>query len=66
MMRARHGAGRDALRRTRQSVELARGYDKYLKTLKASMGGIQTEKEAQRLLKQAQQTRNYIVFLNRQ
>jgi non-specific serine/threonine protein kinase len=49
-----------------QSVELARGYDKYLKTLKASMGGIQTEKEAQRLLKQAQQTRNYIVFLKKQ
>ncbi|HVU30693.1 MAG TPA: hypothetical protein VHE36_09850, partial [Sphingomicrobium sp.] len=49
-----------------QNVELARGYDKYLKTLKASMGGIQTEKEAQRLLKQAQQTRNYIVFLQRQ
>jgi len=49
-----------------QSVELARGYDKYLKTLKASMGGIQTEKEAQRLLKQAQQTRQYIVFLKKQ
>jgi serine/threonine protein kinase len=49
-----------------QNVELARGYDKYLKTLKASMGGIQTEKEAQRLLKQAQQTRNYIVFLKKQ
>jgi hypothetical protein len=49
-----------------QSVELAKGYDKYLKTLKASMGGIQTEKEAQRLLKQAQQTRSYIAFLNRQ
>ncbi|MFL6735438.1 MAG: serine/threonine protein kinase [Sphingomonas sp.] len=57
---------RDVMRSNNgQSVELARGYDKYLKTLKASMGGIQTEKEAQRLLKQAQQTRNYIVFLNR-
>lgn len=58
---------RDVMRsKNSQSVELAKGYDKYLKTLKASMGGIQTEKEAQRLLKQAQQTRNYIAFLNRQ
>jgi hypothetical protein len=30
------------------------------------MGGIQTEKDAQRLLKQAEQTRGYIVLLQRQ
>ncbi len=44
----------------------ARSYDKYLKTLKASMGGISSEKEAQRLLKQAEQTRGYIALLQRQ
>ena len=49
-----------------QSASLARNYDSYLKTLKASMGGIHTEKEAQKLLKQANQTRAYIVFLQRQ
>jgi len=49
-----------------QNVQLAKNYDSYLKTLKASMGGIHSEKEAQKLLKQANQTRAYIVFLNRQ
>ena len=49
-----------------QSVQLARNYDQYLKTLKDSMRGIQTEKEAQKLLKQASQTRAYVVFLQRQ
>ena len=44
----------------------ARSYDKYLKTLKASMAGIHSEKEAQRLLKQAEQTRGYIALLQRQ
>jgi serine/threonine protein kinase len=49
-----------------QNVQLARNYDAYLKTLKDSMRGIQSEKEAQKLLKQANQTRAYIVFLQRQ
>ncbi|WP_155264892.1 serine/threonine protein kinase [Sphingomonas segetis] len=49
-----------------QNVQLARNYDSYLKTLKASMRGIETEKEAQKLLKQANQTRAYIVFLQKQ
>jgi hypothetical protein len=49
-----------------QNVQLARNYDSYLKTLKDSMRGIQSEKEAQKLLKQASQTRAYIVFLTRQ
>ena len=49
-----------------QNVQLAKNYDSYLKTLKASMGGIHSEKEAQKLLKQANQTRAYIVFLTKQ
>jgi non-specific serine/threonine protein kinase len=49
-----------------QPGSVARNYDKYLKTLKDSMRGIQTEKDAQRLLKQAEQTRGYIALLQRQ
>jgi hypothetical protein len=56
VMRSGHG----------QSVQLAKNYDQYLKTLKDSMRGIHTEKEAQKLLRQAQQTRAYVVFLQRQ
>jgi non-specific serine/threonine protein kinase len=43
-----------------QNAQTAKNYDKYLKTLKDSMRGIQSEKDAQRLLRQAQQTRGYI------
>jgi serine/threonine protein kinase len=49
-----------------QNVDTAKNYDKYLKTLKDSMRGIQSEKEAQRLLKQADQTKSYIASLQRQ
>ena len=49
-----------------QNVQLAKNYDSYLKTLKASMRGIETEREAQKLLKQANQTRAYITFLEKQ
>jgi non-specific serine/threonine protein kinase len=46
-----------------QNVDTARNYDSYLKTLKASMRGVSTEREAQRLLRQAEQTRAYIASL---
>ncbi len=46
-----------------QNVDTARNYDKYLKTLKSSMRGISSEKEAQKLLRQADQTRGYIASL---
>ncbi len=49
-----------------QNVQLAKNYDSYLKTLQDSMRGVQSEKEAQKLLKQANQTRQYIVFLQKQ
>jgi len=51
---------------TPQNVQLAKNYDQYLKTLKDSMRGVQSEREAQKLLKQANQTRAYVVFLQRQ
>ena len=49
-----------------QNVQLARNYDSYLRTLKDSVRGVQSEREAQKLLKQASQTRQYIVFLQKQ
>ena len=49
-----------------QNVQLARNYDSYLKTLKDSVRGVSSEREAQKLLKQASQTRQYIVFLQKQ
>jgi hypothetical protein len=60
------GLAKQVMRGGGGPADTARSYDKYLKTLKASMGGIQTEKDAQRLLKQAEQTRGYIVLLQRQ
>jgi serine/threonine protein kinase len=48
---------------TGQNVQTAKNYDKYLKTLKASMAGIHSDKEADRLIKQAYQTRAYIQSL---
>lgn len=48
-----------------QNVQLAKNYDQYLKTLKDSMRGIQSDKEADKLIKQANQTRAYIKYLLR-
>ena len=49
-----------------QNAQLARSYDANLKTLRASMGGIRSDKEADRLIKQANQTRAYVQFLAKQ
>jgi hypothetical protein len=49
-----------------QNAQLARNYDSYLATAKASMRGVSSDKEADRLIKQAGQTRAYIQFLVKQ
>ena len=49
-----------------QNAALARGYDSNLATLRASIRGINSDKEADRLIKQASQTRAYIQFLAKQ
>jgi non-specific serine/threonine protein kinase len=49
-----------------QNAALARNYDSYLQTAKASMRGVSSDKEADRLIKQASQTRAYIQFLVKQ
>ena len=48
------------------NAQLARTYDAYLANLKDSMRGAKSDREADRLIKQANQTRAYIVFLNKQ
>jgi hypothetical protein len=49
-----------------QNVALAKNYDANLKTLRESMRGINSNREADRLIKQASQTRAYVQFLYRQ
>jgi len=49
-----------------QNAQLARNYDAYLKTAKDSMRGVSSDKEADKLIKQASQTRAYIQFLVKQ
>jgi len=46
-----------------QNAALARNYDSNLKTLRDSIRGIQSDREADRLIKQASQTRAYVQFL---
>jgi non-specific serine/threonine protein kinase len=58
---------RQAMRsNNKQNAQLAKNYDKYLKTLKDSMRGVQSDREADKLIKQAGQTRAYIQFLLRE
>ena len=50
----------------RDNAALARNYDKYLATLKDSMRGAKNDRDADRLIKQANQTKAYISFLRKQ
>lgn len=50
----------------KDNAALARNYDKYLKSLKDSGRGIRSDKEADALIKQANQTKAYIQFLLKQ
>jgi len=58
------GGGANATRKA--NAQLAKNYDSYLKNLKDSMRGAKSDKEADRLIKQANQTKAYIVFLQKQ
>ena len=49
-----------------QNAALARSYDANLKTLRDSMRGINSDREADRLIAQAKQTRAYVQFLAKQ
>ncbi|HET8749889.1 MAG TPA: serine/threonine-protein kinase [Sphingomicrobium sp.] len=49
-----------------QNAALAKSYDANLKTLRDSMRGISSDREADKLIKQASQTRAYVQFLAKQ
>jgi len=49
-----------------QNAGLARNYDANLKTLRDSIRGVNSDKEADRLIKQATLTRSYVEFLAKQ
>jgi len=49
-----------------QNAQLARSYDANLKTLRDSIRGVNSDKEADRLIKQATLTRSYVEFLAKQ
>ena len=49
-----------------QNAQLARSYDANLKTLRDSIRGVNSDREADRLIKQASQTRAYVQFLVKQ
>ena len=48
------------------NAQLARNYDKYLATVGDSMRGANSDREVDELIKKANQTKAYVVFLNKQ
>ena len=50
----------------KSNAQLARGYDKYLATVGDSMRGANSDREVDDLIKKANQTKAYIVFLSKQ
>ncbi|WP_051531808.1 serine/threonine protein kinase [Sphingomonas sp. URHD0057] len=61
------GMARQVMRSGNPSnVQLARSYDANLKTLRDSIRGVNSDKDADRLIKQATQTRAYVQFLVKQ
>ena len=48
------------------NAQLARSYDANLKTLRDSIRGVNSDREADRLIKQANQTKAYVEFLVKQ
>lgn len=58
--------GRSSSDTRKANAVLARNYDSYLKNLKDSMRGARSDREADRLIKQASQTRAYLQFLVKQ
>jgi len=50
----------------KENAALAKGYDRYLANVADSARGARTDAEMDRLIKQASQTKAYLVFLQRQ
>jgi serine/threonine protein kinase len=60
----RMGSGASGTRKA--NAQLAKNYDKYLANLADSFRGANSDREADELIKKANQTKAYIVFLNKQ
>ena len=60
------GSGDAGAKTRKDNAALAKNYDKYLATLKDSMRGAKNDRDADRLIKQASQTKAYISFLTKQ
>lgn len=63
---AGRGSGDPGAQTRKANAALARNYDKYLANLKDSMRGAKSDRDADRLIKQANQTKAYILFLTKQ
>ena len=59
-------AEKQAYQQRRSNAALARNYDKYLASIRDSSRGVKSARDADRLIKQASQTRAYLTFLVRQ
>ncbi|MEG3155643.1 serine/threonine protein kinase [Sphingomonas sp. RB1R13] len=51
---------------TPENVQLARGYDRYLNSLRDSSRGVRSDRDADRMIGQAKQTRAYLQYLVKQ
>ena len=51
---------------TPENVQLARGYDRYLASLRDSSRGVRSDRDADRMIGQAKQTRAYLQYLVKQ
>ena len=58
-------AEKQAYQARKANADLARGYDKYLAQIRDSSRGVKSGRDADRLIKQASQTRAYLTFLVR-
>jgi non-specific serine/threonine protein kinase len=58
-------AEKQAYQARKANADLARGYDKYLASIRDSSRGVKSGRDADRLIKQASQTRAYLTFLVR-
>ena len=59
-------AEKQAYQQRKSNAALARNYDKYLASIRDSSRGVKSARDADRLIKQASQTRAYLTFLVRQ
>ena len=59
-------AGQVIRKGTPENVQLARGYERYLNSLRDSSRGIRSDRDADRMIGQAKQTRAYLQYLVKQ